>query len=103
MVITFRRSLKNVSFWLSATDFGQEHTFVWMSSGRSVTLAKWCLGEPDQHSHHGIKEVENCVELRHKCDFGMNDEICSLDNNYYICESRIPGKLDEVINLDLYK
>lgn len=62
--------------WLAATDIAQEGTFVWATTGRKVTNAKWSDRNPDNS-----QGKENCVR------FGglWNDIVCNA-KLFFFCE-----------------
>lgn len=74
-------------FWLSGTDLGHEGKFVWMSTGRPVTVNKWIPGEPDHSQICDGGQKKHCMKIDRFYNRAMNNFCCEKWLNY-VCERR---------------
>ncbi|XP_044748513.1 C-type lectin 37Db-like [Coccinella septempunctata] len=70
--------------WTSGTDAGEEGSFVWLSTGRSVNFTSWGAGLPDNSA-----KIEHCLEIARTGveNYYWNDRACNSEYNF-ICELR---------------
>lgn len=84
-------------FWLSGTNLGCEWDYVWMSTGRPVTVTnKWTNGQPDHEQYCEGNQKEHCMEINRSFGNLMNDDCCEKRQNY-ICEIRKINQWDIIM------
>jgi len=79
-----RSDINQTSFWLAATDFGEEGSYRWLRENQALTFTNWVDGSPDSNVE------QNCLIIQQ--DGTWSDEICSNPSNpkqhYSLCEIR---------------
>ena len=71
--------------WIGLTDKTTEGKFLWVS-GEAFSFESWATGEPNNQNGG-----EDCAELRYEYN-EWNDESCTSDTRYFVCEYDPPVK-----------
>lgn len=73
-------TLNGETFWISGSDLGTQHQWIWLSNGRPFNYRNWRAGEPDNFDGN-----ERCLQLLPN---GQWNDLCCDTQMYFICENR---------------
>uniref|UniRef100_A0A182MQ36 C-type lectin domain-containing protein n=1 Tax=Anopheles culicifacies TaxID=139723 RepID=A0A182MQ36_9DIPT len=88
----FFRVEKTLQLWTSGNDLGEEHQFIWTSTGDRIVFDRWSVGEPN-HVKLNDCTIEHCVVLQHYepplpggANYSLDDRFCQ-NEYFFMCES----------------